>query len=44
MNNQIVCLNNDEISIITIPITINDTNILTRQIKFLNKITDFIYS
>jgi hypothetical protein len=38
MNNQILCSNNNELSIITIPITINDTNIVTRQIKFSNKI------
>jgi hypothetical protein len=38
MNNHILCINNDELSIITIPITIDDTNIITRQIKFSNKI------
>ena len=38
MNNHLLCLNNNELSIITIPITINDINIQTRQIKFSNKI------
>jgi len=38
MNNQILCSNHNELSIIIIPITINDTNIVTRQIKFSNKI------
>lgn len=38
MNNHILCSNNDELSIITIPIINNDTNVLTRQIKILNKI------
>ena len=38
MNNLILCSNNDEISIITIPTTTNDTNVITRQIKISNKI------
>jgi hypothetical protein len=38
MNNHILCSTNDELSIITIPTTMNDTNVITRQIKFSNKI------
>lgn len=38
MNNLILCSNNNEVSIITIPTTINDANIITNQIKVPNKI------
>jgi hypothetical protein len=38
MNNLILCSNNDEISIITLPTSTNDTNVITRQIKTSNKI------
>jgi hypothetical protein len=38
MNNHILCSNNEEVSVISIPTTINDTNIITRQIKLSNKI------
>ncbi|UJR35326.1 hypothetical protein I4U23_028087 [Adineta vaga] len=38
MNNHILCSNNDELSIITIPTTTGDKNIINRSIKFSNKI------
>jgi len=38
MNNLILCSNNDELSIVTIPTTTNDTNVITRHIKISNKI------
>jgi hypothetical protein len=38
MNNLILCSNNDELSIITIPTSPNDTNVNTRQIRTANKI------
>ncbi len=38
MNNLILCSNNDELSVVTIPTTINDTNVITRHIKISNKI------
>ena len=38
MNNLILCSNNDEVSVITLPISTNDTNVITRQIKTSNKI------
>lgn len=38
MNNHILCSNNVELSIVTIPTTNTDANVKTRQIKFTNKI------
>ncbi|CAF1123636.1 unnamed protein product [Adineta ricciae] len=38
MNNIILCANNAELSMITIPTTTDDTNINTRQIQFSNPI------
>ncbi|CAF4533139.1 unnamed protein product, partial [Rotaria sp. Silwood1] len=37
-NNLIVCSNNNELSIITIPTTMDDTNIITSNLKVPNKI------
>ncbi|CAF3461015.1 unnamed protein product [Rotaria socialis] len=38
MNNLILCSNNNEVLMVTIPVTMNDTNILTNQIQLSNKI------
>ncbi|CAF0717369.1 unnamed protein product [Adineta steineri] len=38
MNNLILCSNNEELSIITIPTTTDDTNVKTRHIKASSKI------
>lgn len=40
MNNQLICSNNNEISIITIPTAINDDNIRTNEIKLSNTIRE----
>ena len=40
LNNQIICANNDELSLITIPTTINDASVRTNQIKLSNTISD----
>ncbi|CAM2700835.1 unnamed protein product [Rotaria socialis] len=38
MNNLILCSNNNEVLMVTVPVTMNDTNILTNQIQLSNKI------
>jgi hypothetical protein len=38
MNNLILCSNNDEIDVFTIPTVVNDSNVVKRHIKISNKI------